>query len=106
MRLAKGLDYETRASFVLQIVAENAWTDTDYDTRNVAAHEFIVEVMDVPDTAPYFLSAPPVTTLPETAKEVRTNLLFLFKKCIKMAPKSNTKRNVYCFEILKFKFGA
>lgn len=48
---------------------QNAWTDTKVDTRNVAVHEFIVEVEDVQDTAPYFLMAPPVTTLPETAKK-------------------------------------
>lgn len=49
---------------------QNAWTDTDLDTRNVAVHEFVVEVMDVQDTAPFFLSAPPITVLPETATVV------------------------------------
>ena len=74
---------------------QNAWTNEDVDTRNVVGHEFIVEVSlytntstdlleilleivtvfeqvkDEQDTLPYFLSAPPVTVLPETAKEVR-----------------------------------
>eukprot|EP00095_Tigriopus_kingsejongensis_P012458 maker-scaffold696_size110080-snap-gene-0.13 protein:Tk12458 transcript:maker-scaffold696_size110080-snap-gene-0.13-mRNA-1 annotation:"cad86_drome ame: full" len=68
LRLIKELDYEARSSFVLQILAENAWTDARYDTRNVIVHEFIVEVQDVQDSAPYFLEAPPVTRLPETAQ--------------------------------------
>eukprot|EP00094_Tigriopus_californicus_P003115 TCALIF_02997-PA protein Name:"Similar to Cad86C Cadherin-86C (Drosophila melanogaster)" AED:0.15 eAED:0.15 QI:164/0.72/0.58/1/1/1/12/0/720 len=68
LRLEKELDYESRSSFVLEIIAENAWTDTKYDTRNVVVHEFIVEVQDVQDSAPYFLEAPPVTRLPETAE--------------------------------------
>ena len=42
------------------------------DTRNVAVHDFIVLVEDVPDLPPYFLIAPPVTRLPETAKKVIT----------------------------------
>ena len=39
----------------------------EIDTRNVGVHEVIVEVEDLPDTPPYFLIAPPVTRLPETA---------------------------------------
>ena len=50
---------------------QNAWADTTFDTRNVAVHPLVVEVTDVQDTRPYFLRAPPVTRLPETAKEVR-----------------------------------
>jgi hypothetical protein len=46
---------------------QNAWVDQDLDTRNVAVHEVIIEVEDVPDTPPYFLIVPPVTKLPETA---------------------------------------
>ena len=53
------------------IVVQNAWADTTFDTRNVAVHPLVVEVTDVQDTRPYFLRAPPVTRLPETAKEVR-----------------------------------
>ena len=50
---------------------QNAWADTTFDTRNVAVHTLVIEVTDVQDTKPYFLRAPPVTRLPETAKEVR-----------------------------------
>ena len=46
---------------------QNAWTSSEIDTRNVAVHEVITEVQDLPDTPPYFLIAPPVTKLPETA---------------------------------------
>ena len=53
------------------IPAQNAWADTTFDTRNVAVHPLVIEVIDVQDTRPYFLRAPPVTRLPETAKEVR-----------------------------------
>ena len=53
------------------ILVQNAWADTTFDTRNVAVHPLVVEVTDVQDTRPYFLRAPPVTRLPETAKEVR-----------------------------------
>ena len=46
---------------------QNAWVQESSDTRNVGVHEIIVEVQDVPDTPPYFLIAPPVTRLAETA---------------------------------------
>ena len=72
LRLAHELDYEARSTFILQIVAENAWTDANVDTRNVAVHYLVVEVEDVPDSPPYFLVAPPVTILPETAKRGHT----------------------------------
>ena len=58
--------------------SQNAWTNPGIDTRNVAVHDFILLVEDVPDSPPYFLIAPPVTRLPETAKQVRIlNNLFL-----------------------------
>ena len=56
---------------------QNAWADTTFDTRNVAVHPLVIEVTDVQDTRPYFLRAPPVTRLPETAKEVRVKLALL-----------------------------
>ncbi len=65
---------------VVVMRAQNAWTDAEVDTRNVLVHEFIVEVRDVQDTSPYFLTAPPVTTLPETAKEVMTCSRHLVRK--------------------------
>ena len=46
---------------------QNAWVDNEVDTRNVGVHEMVIEVEDIPDTPPYFLIAPPVTKLPETA---------------------------------------
>lgn len=67
LKLMKKLDYESRSAFILQIVAENAWVDGQVDTRNVGSHEVVIEVEDKPDTPPYFLIAPPVTKLPETA---------------------------------------
>ena len=58
--------------------SQNAWTNPGIDTRNVAVHDFILLVEDVPDSPPYFLIAPPVTRLPETARQVRIlNNLFL-----------------------------
>jgi hypothetical protein len=36
----------------------------------VAVHDFIIEVGDVPDTPPYFLEAPPITRIPESAAVV------------------------------------
>ena len=53
-----------------KLVSQNAWTNPGIDTRNVAVHDFILLVEDVPDSPPYFLIAPPVTRLPETAKQV------------------------------------
>ena len=47
------------------------------DTRNVGVHEVIVEVEDLPDTPPYFLIAPPVTRLAETATIVSVNSLLM-----------------------------
>ena len=52
------------------LLLQNAWTNPGIDTRNVAVHDFILLVEDVPDSPPYFLIAPPVTRLPETAKQV------------------------------------
>ena len=67
----------TNMSFSKKI-SQNAWTNPGIDTRNVAVHDFILLVEDVPDSPPYFLIAPPVTRLPETARQVRIlNNLFL-----------------------------
>ena len=55
---------------------QNAWVQESTDTRNVGVHEIIVEVQDVPDTPPYFLIAPPVTKLAETAIVVSFLKLF------------------------------
>ena len=63
--------------FYFSSLVQNAWADTTFDTRNVAVHPLVIEVTDVQDTRPYFLRAPPVTRLPETAKEVRVKLALL-----------------------------
>ena len=47
---------------------QNAWVDSNRDSRNVAVQEFIINVENVADTPPIFISAPPVTRLPETSK--------------------------------------
>ena len=41
----------------------------------MAVHPLVIEVTDVQDTRPYFLRAPPVTRLTETAKEVRLEVV-------------------------------
>ena len=58
-----------------KLFSQNAWTNPGIDTRNVAVHDFILLVEDVPDSPPYFLVAPPVTRLPETAKKVNMYLV-------------------------------
>ena len=47
---------------------QNAWVDGTTDSRNVAVQEFIINVENVADTPPIFVSAPPVTRLPESSK--------------------------------------
>ena len=58
---------------------QNAWVQESTDTRNVGVHEIIVEVQDIPDTPPYFLIAPPVTRLAETAIVVSFFKLYFFQ---------------------------
>ena len=61
-----------------KLFSQNAWTNPSIDTRNVAVHDFILLVEDVPDSPPYFLIAPPVTRLPETARQVEIlNTIYL-----------------------------
>ena len=61
-----------------KLFSQNAWTNPGIDTRNVAVHDFILLVEDVPDSPPYFLIAPPVTRLPETARQVEIlNTIYL-----------------------------
>ena len=74
---------------------QNAWVKEEIDTRNVGVHEVIVEVEDLPDTPPYFLIAPPVTRLPETATIVSDLLIRIlavfFQKCLTVTP-ATTRR--------------
>ena len=46
---------------------QNAWTDGAVDSRNVATLEFVVAVTNIADTPPVFISAPPITRMPQTA---------------------------------------
>ena len=46
---------------------QNAWTDGIRDSRNVAVQEFIINVENIADTPPVFLSVPPITRLPESS---------------------------------------
>ena len=46
---------------------QNAWTDGAVDSRNVATIEFVVAVTNIADTPPVFISAPPITRMPQTS---------------------------------------
>ena len=46
---------------------QNAWTDGAVDSRNVATLEFVVAVTNIADTPPVFISAPPITRMPQTS---------------------------------------
>ena len=81
--LKSALDFEEVSSYVLQLIGEvgfqsffptfqsfflqNAWTDGAVDSRNVATLEFVVAVTNIADTPPIFISAPPITRMPQTA---------------------------------------
>ncbi|XP_063907032.1 cadherin-86C [Zophobas morio] len=57
------LDYETTTVHHLTILANDPWTISSEDTRNIASWPFLVAVIDVQDTPPVFTLAPPTTTL-------------------------------------------
>ncbi len=63
-RIRRGLDSTSKS---VCPSAQNAWTDTLADTRNVAATELVVAIGNVADTPPFFVDAAPVTRLPENA---------------------------------------
>ena len=79
--LKAALDFEKASSYVLQLIGEvpqtyevgfipllqNAWTDGAVDSRNVATIEFVVAVTNIADTPPVFISAPPITRMPQTS---------------------------------------
>lgn len=56
--LAQRVDFEKQNLFALKILALNAWTDTRFDTRNVAAMDIVVTLSDVQDTPPVFKNLP------------------------------------------------
>ncbi|KAJ1531684.1 hypothetical protein ONE63_000353 [Megalurothrips usitatus] len=61
--LAGELDYETQAMYTLDLYALDPYVEPGQDTRNVAAFQVAVVVVDVQDTPPEFIEAPPVTQL-------------------------------------------
>ena len=64
------MDLQELTQFWLQINVcfQNAWVDGASDSRNLASQEFIINVENVADSPPIFLSAPPVTRVPENSK--------------------------------------
>ncbi|XP_071455773.1 cadherin-86C [Hetaerina americana] len=61
--LVKPLDFENQAVHRIQILATDPYVDPEMDTRNVAGLRLEVAVVDVQDTPPRFLIAPPATRL-------------------------------------------
>lgn len=59
----QALDYEKRNMYQLVILALNAWSNTRYDTRNIASLDLIVAVQDVQDTPPIFRDLPTILRL-------------------------------------------
>ena len=54
--------------FNIIVCFQNAWVDGASDSRNLASQEFVISVENVADSPPIFLSAPPVTRVPENSK--------------------------------------
>lgn len=52
--LARPLDYEQQNMYQLKVLALNAWTNREFDTRNVHALDIVISVGDVQDTGPVF----------------------------------------------------
>lgn len=61
LTLAQPVDYERQNLFTLQVLALNAWTDVDVDTRNVATLDIVVSVIDVQDSPPKWIELPSPT---------------------------------------------
>ncbi|XP_052129264.1 cadherin-86C-like [Frankliniella occidentalis] len=64
--LAGPLDYETQAMYTLDLYALDPFVEPGQDTRNIAGFQVAVVVVDVQDTPPEFIEAPPVTQLSPT----------------------------------------
>lgn len=56
--LVQPLDYEKQNLYSLKVLALNAWTNLQYDTRNVASLDVVITVGDVQDSAPVFRRLP------------------------------------------------
>ncbi|CAG0878550.1 unnamed protein product [Darwinula stevensoni] len=65
--LAKPLDFETRSLYHLTLVCKDAYVERKVDNRNVVSLDVILVVVDVQDTPPVFLNAPPLTIIPSNA---------------------------------------
>ncbi|XP_074033312.1 cadherin 86C [Leptinotarsa decemlineata] len=61
--LLNSLDYEKKTVHHVTIYANDPWTNTEEDTRNIAGWPLLVAVLDEQDTPPIFTIAPPTTTL-------------------------------------------
>ncbi|KAF5298261.1 hypothetical protein FQR65_LT09772 [Abscondita terminalis] len=66
--LVGSLDYETQRSHHLTILANDALTEPQNDSRNIASWPLLIAVLDEQDTPPVFTVAPPVTILDPNIK--------------------------------------
>ncbi|CAG7716939.1 unnamed protein product, partial [Allacma fusca] len=67
--LKKPLDFETEPWFTFRLLAMNAYTNTNVDTRNVLISEVIVAVQDVQDTPPEFQILPTFVEIPKSIQK-------------------------------------
>ena len=75
----------TQFWFQINVCFQNAWVDGASDSRNLASQEFIINVENVADSPPIFLSAPPVT---------RSKFLSNFVKILSKFPSPGCLRTV------------
>ena len=68
--LERSLDFEVQTVHILRILALNAYVDSRFDTRNVVEVIINIFVMDIQDTAPIFVSAPPITSISDKMESV------------------------------------
>ncbi|GJQ83212.1 hypothetical protein Trydic_g18236 [Trypoxylus dichotomus] len=61
--LLNSLDYEKNPSHHVTIFANDPWTDTTTDTRNIASWPIFISILDQQDTPPMFTQVPPTTIL-------------------------------------------
>ncbi|KAK9879230.1 hypothetical protein WA026_004080 [Henosepilachna vigintioctopunctata] len=66
--LLSQLDYEIKTVHHLTVLANNPYTETKTDTRNIAGWPLLVVVLDEQDTPPIFTLAPPTTVLNPSLK--------------------------------------
>ena len=91
------------AYFFLSVL-QNAFTNTNVDTRNVLVSEVIVAVQDVQDTPPEFTILPTYVEIPKSIQEVKTiQVLLLLLRLndvnngVKVAyPRADTAERMAC----------